>query len=148
MRTVVAAILALTACASEMNTTTGSEDEVLPGEITQVGSSCPMMVQGATVSMRDAQGGVALVFTTQSGDVEELRARVEKMGEVHHSTNMMPMADAEVRVEDVVDGAQLVFIPADIEQVEMMRLHLQKAATELESGECPTEEIAIRSEPR
>jgi hypothetical protein len=144
MRLHLLGLIALAACASEKSagTTTANATETppIPEQTTDIAGSCPMMVEGTTVELRDAEGGVALVFVTE-GDVDELRARVDRMAETHHE-KMMPMADATVQVEDVEHGAQVVFKPADPEQVAMMRLHIQKAATELESGACPTAEVA------
>ena len=101
-----------------------------------VASSCPMMVDGAQVAVSDAGGGVAMVFTTKDGDVEDLRARVENLAEAHQRGGMMPMADAQVRAEDVEGGAQLIFVPVSAEQVETMRVYVQRAAAELGSGDC------------
>ena len=44
---------------------------------------CPMRVPGATVSVADTEGGVAVVFKT-TGDVAELRRRVRHMAEMHN----------------------------------------------------------------
>lgn len=48
---------------------------------------CPMMVEGTTVVAEETEGGAALVFTT-SGDVDELRRRVERMAEMHNRRAM------------------------------------------------------------
>src|SRR5262245_45708747 len=45
---------------------------------------CPMMVSGAEVAAIDVQGGVALTFTTKSGDMGELRKRVEMLAKMHN----------------------------------------------------------------
>jgi hypothetical protein len=44
---------------------------------------CPMKVPGVTVSTSDVEGGVSVVFTTSTGDVGDLRARVRRMAEMH-----------------------------------------------------------------
>lgn len=46
---------------------------------------CPMGVQGTQVAVEDVEGGVALTFTTATGSVDELRARVAKMAEHHNA---------------------------------------------------------------
>ena len=143
MRLHLLSLIALAACASEKSAGTianASETPPIPEQTTDIAGTCPMMVEGTTVELRDAEGGVALVFVTE-GDVDDLRTRVDRMAETHHQ-KMMPMADATVQVEDVNGGAQVVFKPAEPEQVDMMRLHIQKAAAELESGACPTAEVA------
>lgn len=44
---------------------------------------CPMAVGGTTVRAEDTRDGAALVFTTPSGDVEELRRRVGALAQRH-----------------------------------------------------------------
>lgn len=53
---------------------------------------CPMQVPGTKVAAADVEGGVALSFTTSTGDVSDLRQRVRRMAEMHnqhHSGGMM-----------------------------------------------------------
>jgi hypothetical protein len=142
------ALIAAAACASENGSTTTAattgETPPIPEQTTDISGSCPMMVEGTSVELRDAEGGVALAFTTD-GDVGELRTRVDRMAEMHHD-RMMPMAGSTLQVEDLDRGAQVIFRPAEPEQVEMLRLHMQKAAAELQSGACPTAELATQSE--
>jgi hypothetical protein len=50
-------------------------------------AGCPMVVPGADVTATDTEGGVALTFTTDTGDVADLRTRVQHMAqmyEMHH----------------------------------------------------------------
>jgi hypothetical protein len=49
----------------------------------QLRASCPMVVQGAEVAVIDTEGGVALTFTTEGGDVADLRTRVERMSQLY-----------------------------------------------------------------
>ena len=49
-----------------------------------MGDMCPMQVPGTTVTSADVEGGVALVFTTRTGDAAELRQRVRRMAEMHN----------------------------------------------------------------
>jgi hypothetical protein len=44
---------------------------------------CPMQVPGTTVAATDVEGGVALSFTTSTGDVNDLRQRVHHMADMH-----------------------------------------------------------------
>ncbi|HVY32250.1 MAG TPA: hypothetical protein VHB79_37190 [Polyangiaceae bacterium] len=49
-----------------------------------------MMMPGTTVAVADADGGVALTFTTtQSSEVDELRGRVKRMAALHNQGGMM-----------------------------------------------------------
>jgi hypothetical protein len=47
--------------------------------------TCPMKVPGTTVTSADVEGGVALAFITKTGDVAELRRRVQRAAETHNS---------------------------------------------------------------
>ena len=53
-----------------------------------MGDMCPMRVQGTTLTATDVEGGIALEFTTSTGDVAELRKRVRQMAEMHNSHDM------------------------------------------------------------
>jgi hypothetical protein len=46
--------------------------------------TCPMQVPGTNVTSADVKGGVALAFTTRTGDVAELRQRVRRAAEMHN----------------------------------------------------------------
>jgi hypothetical protein len=56
--------------------------------------SCPVDVPGTSVSVEDASTGAALVFVT-TGDVSELRRRVNAMASMHndHHGSMGPLPD-------------------------------------------------------
>lgn len=56
--------------------------------------SCPVEVAGTSVSVEDAPTGAALVFVT-TGDVAELRRRVNAMASMHndHHGSMGPLPD-------------------------------------------------------
>ena len=49
------------------------------GMMEQLRAGCPMVVQGADVTVTDTEGGVALIFMTDTGDVADLRTRVQHM---------------------------------------------------------------------
>jgi len=51
---------------------------------------CPMKVAGADVSIEDTADGIRLTFTTKSGEVAELRRRVEAMANMlrEHAVQM------------------------------------------------------------
>ena len=53
--------------------------------------ACPMLVQGTTVHTTDTPDGVAMTFTTTSGDVAELRNRVRAMAERMNERSSGPM---------------------------------------------------------
>ena len=64
-----------------------------------MGDMCPMQVADTTVRSADVEGGVALDFTTSTGDVAELRQRVRRMADMHnqrHQGGMMMGGPHEV----------------------------------------------------
>ncbi len=63
------------------------------GLMDQLRADCPMVVQGADVTVADTEGGAALTSTTDTGDVADLRTRVQHMAQMyamhHGQTGMM-----------------------------------------------------------
>ncbi len=100
---------------------------------------CPMQVAGTTVAATDVEGGVALGFTTSSGDVSELRRRVTHMAEMHNQEHaagrMMPAATASA--EDAEGGARMILRPTDPAQLDALREHAHTHAERMSHGECP-----------
>jgi len=158
----MAAAAFLAGCASTGGTGNESKTSAAPPTAHEhgmgmMGDMCPMKVAGTAVTPADVEGGVALAFTTKSGDVTELRQRVRRMAEMHnnhHATGgmmggmhdggsgmmkdggmMMPAATAAV--EDVEGGARLVLRPTDPAQLEALREHARTRAGRMASGECP-----------
>lgn len=115
---------------------------------------CPTAVEGTSARATDIAGGVAIVFTTTTGDVAELRRRVARMAEMHqrrhgdaparghgHHGAMnggMMMPAASVRVEDVEGGALLAFTPLDPADLPMLRERVHRHAERMGAGgRCP-----------
>lgn len=119
---------------------------------------CPMAVQGTTAREEEVDGGAALIFTTSSGDVQDLRKRVRSMAEMHnahfqqggngtysgtsrgmgmgpHAGMRMPPSTASA--EDVDGGARLVLKATDPSQVDVLRQHAKMHAEHIAAGECP-----------
>lgn len=58
----------------------------------QMRESCPMLVSNAKVEVTDTDRGVALTFTTDEGNVADLRGRVQHMAQMyqmHHGHGSM-----------------------------------------------------------
>lgn len=53
------------------------------GMMGQMAASCPMAIEDAKVEVADTDKGVALTFTTEKGDVADLRARVQQMATMY-----------------------------------------------------------------
>ena len=79
--------------------------------------NCPMSVVGATVAVADSVDGIQVAFSTQSGDVAELRRRVESMAKMHSDSNGSMMARQmipfSVKYEEIVNGARVTLTPKD-----------------------------------
>jgi len=62
-----------------------------PGPAAQAGASqsCPMAVAGTELSVAETANGIALAFTTDSGDVKDLRARVRRAADQYRSQQKM-----------------------------------------------------------
>jgi len=121
---------------------------------------CPMEVPGTQVSVADTPDGVAVVFTT-SGDVAQLRHRVQGMAAMHGkmsgegmaggmmksdgmgsggmmgSDHMKKMVASTARSEDVEGGARIVLTPQDPAQLPELRAHAREHAGHMASGHCP-----------
>ena len=61
-------------------------DRAASGDASDGDPSCPVAVGGTSVSVEDAEGGAALVFTT-TGDVAQVRARAREMARIHRSSS-------------------------------------------------------------
>lgn len=102
---------------------------------------CPLQIPGTTVTSADVEGGVALAFTTLTGDAAELRRRVQRMTETHHQHHtggvmgMGPPSTASS--EDIEGGARLILKPQDPAQLEALRQHARSHAARMAEGECP-----------
>src|SRR5262245_40994137 len=106
---------------------------------------CPMTVSGAEVDVQDKKDGVALTFTAASGDVNELRNRVELMAKMHMehmSAGFMPQAEqrmmvpAIVKYESVPSGGRLIFNPKNPADLQKMRDLIRQHAERLKKGDC------------
>jgi hypothetical protein len=126
------------------------------------GLECPMWVEGTEIDVEDAKDGVALRFTTsEAGQVDELRNRVEKMSRMYekHSgdqggsakwhmradrnqpqdagqapAGQMPAAKA--KVDRIDNGALLVLTVTDKTQLDPLREHVRYHERRIEAGEC------------
>lgn len=115
---------------------------------------CPMTVPGTTVAVREVEGGIALAFTTSTGDVSELRRRVHRMADMHETgCGMMPghttmmaggkiyggmMDSTTASADDVDHGARLVLKPSDLDELDSFRQLIRACAARMQQGTCPT----------
>jgi hypothetical protein len=73
---------------------------------------CPMAVEGTEITAEDTANGVALTITTKTGNVTELRERVQRMLGMHGL-----VAKSEV----ITGGARVVLTPKDPAQLTEFR---------------------------
>ena len=99
--------------------------------------SRPMQVSGAEVSVLDTKDGIALTFTTTSGDVADLRLRAESMAKIHSTEamhgNMMPFT---VAYEEVPNGARLTLVPKDLQKLQEFRNIVRQHAEQMKNHDC------------
>jgi hypothetical protein len=112
--------------------------------------ACPLGVDGASVTYEPTADGGALVFTAPPEQVADLRQRAqdasavhgpgEKLGKGHdgkhgsggdHGLKAMQLPPARVGAIDVEGGARIAFIPADMSDLDVLRVKLQARAREL-----------------
>jgi hypothetical protein len=117
---------------------------------------CPMEVPGATVRAEDIETGAALVFTASGiygGDIADLRRRVREMADIHNHYRdwmaaRMPdraaLPPANRHVDDMKDGARIVFEPGDQAGMLELRDRVRVEAQRIAAGTCP---IAMPREP-
>ncbi len=122
---------------------------------------CPMKVPGTVVTAANTEHGVAISFTTRTGDVAELRRRARHMAEMHDRHGMMNgrggmmggtsessdasgekgmpmrMVPATPSVEDIEGGARIVLVPKDPAQLAELRQHVRDHVGRMAAGECP-----------
>lgn len=125
---------------------------------------CPMQVEGTTSQVVKLDKAVAMDFTT-TGDVAELRQRVQKMAQKHekmHSEGgmkgqrgengkmmkgqmteeqkqmMQMMADATVATSQIDGGTRMTFTPKDVTKTDSLYQMMQKHSQMMdEKGQCP-----------
>jgi hypothetical protein len=75
-----------------------------PQEMTSMMKDCPMSVRGVEIAMADITDGVALTITTKTGDVSDLRGRVQRMLAMHGILG---------KLETIDNGAKVNLTPKD-----------------------------------
>ncbi len=108
--------------------------------------SCPLLVPGTTVSVEDADQGVALVFVT-TGDPGEVRKRAAALAETHNAHHGTPAehgahataggmgamfsTPSAAATGDVQGGARVTFTAASAETVAALRSEVRMHAQHL-----------------
>lgn len=84
--------------------------------------TCPLVVEGTSISAEDVDGGVAFVFVT-TGDVAAVRTRAQALADAHekHSCTSCMAAAIEIAskptVAELPNGAKVVFAATNPDDV-------------------------------
>jgi hypothetical protein len=105
--------------------------------------TCPMVVVGVSVAEEDTDKGGALVFVTTGGDLWDLRHRAGALVAMYgaqqgpaDAMGMMVSAGAQASVEEVPNGARVVFVAPSPEKVGPLQNELRMHAGHLQPGSC------------
>jgi hypothetical protein len=101
-----------------------------------------------TVTTADTPDGIALTFTTQFGDMAELRSRLKRLAAMHNTNanNRMMQCDlfsAVVDYEEAPGGARLTLTPDPLTlmpeepfELDMFRTFVRVAVEQMKTGDC------------
>lgn len=114
----------------------GAETGASPAPVLARSEVCPTDLPGTRVRAEDTANGVALVFTSDNGDVDTLRRSVVRLANAHSAAHhdgaaggargggpaaAGTMPSAHVAAEYVPGGARLVLTPTDPSGLERLR---------------------------
>jgi hypothetical protein len=105
-------------------------------------NNCPMTVPGTTLTTSDTNTGIAINVTTQTGNVPELRNRVERMAAMHSGAasneGMMrsEMLPGTVTYEPIENGARLTLVPKEPERLAEFRNQVRAHVDQMKKGTC------------
>src|SRR5262245_49489093 len=94
-------------------------------------TNCPMQIQATELSIDDYTRGVDLRMTTKTGDLNQLRLRVESMAKMHSASAGAGMPGARMhgnnipfslKYEEVPNGARLTLTPQDPAKLDEFRV--------------------------
>jgi hypothetical protein len=88
---------------------------------------CPMAVEGAAITAEDTANGVALTITTKTGNVTELRDRVQRM---------LGMHGLAAKSEAIAGGAKVILTPKDPAQLTEFRKQVRDHVDHMTNGAC------------
>jgi hypothetical protein len=110
----------------------------------QMMPDCPMNVEGTEIAVADTPDGIAVTLTTKTGNVDELRRRVERMATMQTRQTDKPstmtggMMAGVANYEPIPNGARLTLAPkypAKLSEFrKQVRSHVERMSKE---GSCP-----------
>lgn len=125
-------------------------------------SVCPVALEDVDVAVEDTTGGVALIFTTDTGDLVALRQRAENLAQMYtmhrgrgymswhhmngdpnrkprgwsHMAGRGPMPAASTILTEIENGARLELTPTDPSQLDALREYVRWHQQRMQSGQC------------
>ncbi len=133
----VAASLTIFAMGSIQNSQAAPQGETPNRSMMQ---NCPMKVPGADLVVANVDNGITLTITTKSGDVADLRRRVEGMAKMHsapaNANTHGGMMAFSVKFEEVPDGARITLTPKDPARLEELRAKVRQHTEQMKKGDC------------
>jgi hypothetical protein len=149
-----AAISTITVGAAAQNSPAPAKSGMMDMAMMQ---SCPMTIPDAAIAVNDSVDGIHVAFSTKSGDVAELRRRVEGMAQMHNdassgtmmSGNMMAgkMIPFTLKYEETSDGARLTLTPKDPAQLPELRTQVRAHAEQMQKGDCSMMQSMMKGMP-
>jgi hypothetical protein len=149
-----AAMFTITICAAAQNPPAQAKSGMMDTAMMQ---SCPMSISGAAVSVSDSVDGINVVFSAKSGDVAELRRRVESMAKMHNEASSGPMMSGNMmagkmipftlKYEETADGARLTLTPKDPAQLSELRTQVRAHAKQMLTGDCSMMQSMMKGMP-
>ena len=113
----------------------GCEARVAP-----VDDACPPLTEGVEIAVGEIRDGMNLTFTTETGDVAELRGRVTNLARLYEATSgdvESGMPAVVTVVSPLATGARLRVDAVHMYETEIVQQHVRQDVEGLLRGECP-----------
>ena len=121
----------------------GAQNPTAPSKQMDMGmmQGCPMSVNGAEVASVNTKDGISITITTKSGDVADLRRRVDSMAKMHTTApnaammkeHMIPFA---AKYAEVPGGSRVTLTPTAPARLEEFRTKVREHAERMKTGDC------------
>src|SRR5436190_2290056 len=119
----------------------GAQNPTTPPKQMDMGmmQSCAMSVKGAEVAAVNTKDGISVTITTKSGDVADLRRRVDGMAKMHTAASNQAMTKEHMipfalKYEEVPGGARVALTPTDPARLLEFRTKVREHAERMKTG--------------
>jgi hypothetical protein len=115
--------------------------------------NCPMKLPNVKMSLEDTLDGIAITMTTESGNVDVLRRRIEHLAAMRNNSDggrgmMRNRVVGTAKYEPVPNGAKLTLTPRDPAQLESFRKRVRAHAECMQNGDCSMMQEMMRGMDR